>query len=356
MNKMKILHTADWHLDAPLSGLPEPLRDFLRQELGKIPEKIADLAIQENCDLILIAGDMFDGPYTRQSLQAVQRALARCRIPVCISPGNHDYVGPDSPWRMERWPENVHIFTEGMEQLTLDAPDCRIYGAGYHSMDCPPMLEGFHAEEDHRWQIGLLHGDPGNPGSPYCPVTTAQVRSSGLHYLALGHIHKAGSFAAGDTLCAWPGCPMGRGFDETGEKGVYIVELGQTGSLRFVPLNAPTFYDFTVDTGEDARSVLEGILPGAQTRDVYRVTLTGWGGGNVQELYAGFSHIPHLILRDDRETPVDLWSGADRDTLEGIYFGLLRELTQSPDPEQRRRALQAAQISRCLLEGREVKL
>ena len=35
---MKILHTADWHLDTPFSGFSGEKRDFLRRELLKIPE------------------------------------------------------------------------------------------------------------------------------------------------------------------------------------------------------------------------------------------------------------------------------------------------------------------------------
>ena len=64
-----------------------------------------------------------------------------------------------------------------------------------------------------------LHGDALNAGSPYNAVTREQIAASGLCYLALGHIHeKSGLQRAGETFYAWPGCPMGRGFDELGQK------------------------------------------------------------------------------------------------------------------------------------------
>ena len=87
-------------------------------------------------------------------------------------------------------------------------------GAAFLGAESPSLLEGFHATGGEAWQLGLFHGDPTQAASPYNPVTAAQIRGSGLNYLALGHIHKGGSFRAGDTLCAWPGCPMGHGFDE----------------------------------------------------------------------------------------------------------------------------------------------
>ena len=72
----------------------------------------------------------------------------------------------------------------------------------------------------------VLHGDTLNPNSPYNAVTKEQIASSGLRYLALGHIHQSsGLLRAGHTAYAWPGCAMGRGFDELGEKGAYLVTL-----------------------------------------------------------------------------------------------------------------------------------
>ncbi len=356
MNGMKILHTADWHLDAPFSGFSGEQREFLRRELRKIPGKIAELAKVQGCDLLLIAGDVFDGAYTQESLHALRAALEEVNMPVFISPGNHDFCGPGSPWLEERFPENVHIFTGGMESVLLPELNCRIYGAGYRSMDCPPLLDGFRAEQDACFRIGVLHGDPGAPSSPYCPVTTAQVRESGLTYLALGHIHKAGSFAAGSTLCAWPGCPMGRGFDETGEKGVYLVELGEETQKTWIALDTPRFFDLEISTREDAVEELEAVLPAVESRDVYRITLTGSGRGEVQSIFSAYAQLSNLILRDNREEPLDIWASAGEDTLEGTYFALLQEKTRSQDPEQAAVALRAAEISRRILAGREVVL
>lgn len=48
---LKILHTADWHLDSPFGSLEEGLREFLREQLRRIPDLIADLCIRENAML-----------------------------------------------------------------------------------------------------------------------------------------------------------------------------------------------------------------------------------------------------------------------------------------------------------------
>ena len=176
---LKLLHTADWHLDSPFSSLPGALRERLRQAQRKIPSLMGEICRREECGLALLAGDIFDGVPSRETVEALKRELARWEIPVCISPGNHDFYGLDSPWR-ESWPENVYIFTGKMEYRDFPQLDCRVYGGGYRSMDCPPLLEHFRAQGQARWCLGLLHGDGLNPNSPYCPVSAAQVRESGL--------------------------------------------------------------------------------------------------------------------------------------------------------------------------------
>ena len=346
---MKILHTADWHLDAPLQGHGEKLR----QALAAVPGQIFEICRQEACDLVLLSGDLFDGAYTPHTYQNLYDVLKAMAVPVFISPGNHDYCGVESPWIKELWPENVHIFrSQQIESVAIPELNCRIYGAGFGAMDCPALLEGFVANGPEKYAIGIFHGDPTQVNSPYNPITKAQAQVSGLDYLALGHIHKADSFYAGKTLCAWPGCPMGRGYDEPGEKGVYIVELGETATLRFCPLDTPRFYDLLSEPKD-----LASILPPVGNENYYRITLTGsCEMPDLESLQAEYARFPNLLLRDKTTRPVDIWGSLGEDSFEGVYFGLLRQAMESADREEQQEILLAAQLSRQLLEGQEVKL
>lgn len=329
-----------------------------RQALDAIPGRIAALVRQHGCDLVLLSGDLFDGHPSRETLRAFQDALRAMEVPVCIAPGNHDFVTAASVWLTEVFPENVHIFTKPMlESIVLRSLDCRIYGAGYDSMDCPPLLRDFRAEGNERYVLGVFHADPQVVNSPYCPITAEQVRESGLDYLALGHIHKAGHFQAGATLCAWPGCPMGRGFDECGQKGVLLVTLSDGAEAQFLPLDGPQFHDMTVVVDRDPAAALGAVLPPAATQDHYRVTLTGeCAPVDTDALKQAFSQYPHLELTDKTTPPVDLWAAAGTDTLEGIYFQMLRELLDEQDPQQAEQVRLAAKLSRQILDGQEVVL
>ena len=189
------------------------------------------------------------------------------------------------------------------------------------------------------------------------PITAEQVRASGLTYLALGHIHKGGSFQAGNTLCAWCGCPMGRGFDELDQKGVNIVTLDNGCDVTFLPLDTIRFYDWEAEAGEDAAATLSARLPGAGSRDFYRITFIGESEPiDCDALLNQFAQFPNLQLRDRTVPPMDLWASLGEDTLEGAYFGMLRQAMEGADPEACRKIALAARISRQLLDGREVKL
>ena len=350
---MKILHSADLHLDSPFAGRTGAQAQFLRQKLLEIPQKLCDFCRAEQCDLILLAGDLFDGPWTLESLNALRFALEESGVPVFISPGNHDFCSPNSPYLTERWPSNVHIFTQpAIESVLIESLDCRIYGAGFRSMDCRGLLEGFQASGDETYHIGILHGDPTQVTSPYCPITAEQIRKSGLDYLALGHIHKGDSLRAGNTLCAWPGCPMGRGFDELDTKGALIVTLDDTVEAKFVPLDTPRFFDYEASPTEIAN-----LLPAVGNDHFYRITLTGESPAlDLAALAEKYARFPNLELRDRTVPERDIWGSADEDSLEGVYFRLLKDAMDDADEDTRRAISLAARISRQILDGQEVKL
>lgn len=346
---MKILHTADWHLGAPLQGHGEELR----QALAAVPGQILEVLRQEKCDLVLLAGDVFDGGYTPHTYQTVYQTLEAMKVPVFITPGNHDFCSPDSPWNKELWPENVHIFTsQQIESVAIPGLDCRVYGAGFGAMDCAAQLNGFVADCAEKYAIGIFHGDTTQVNSPYNPITKTQVQASNLDYLALGHIHKADSFTAGKTLCAWPGCPMGRGYDEQGKKGVYIVTLEETANIHFRPLNTPRFYDLQTEPEK-----LADVLPPVGNDHYYRITLTGsCEAPDLDALKAEYSRFPNLVLRDKTTRPVDIWGSLGEDSFEGTYFGILKQALETAGEEEKQEIMLAAEISRRLLEGQEVAL
>ncbi len=350
---MKILHAADLHLGTPFTGRSASAVNTLRKALLDVPQRIAQLCAKHSCDLLLLSGDLFDDHPTQESLHALKSALAQVGIPTFISPGNHDFCSADSVWLTESWPENVHIFTKpSIESVALPQLDCRIYGAGFTSMDCPALLENFRAAGTETYHIAVLHGDPIQKSAPYNPITLAQVAASGLHYMALGHLHTRGQYTAGSTLCAWPGSVTGRGYDETGERGVYLVTVADKVRTEFIPLNTPRFYDLETEVFSSPEDAVRAVLPPVGNDNFYRITLTG-ECEPFDTTSLSFPEFPNLELRDRTVPPVDLWGCIGEDSLEGMYFQMLHACLGTQEEEA---ALLAAKLSRRILDGREVQL
>lgn len=358
---VKLLHTADLHLGCSFGGVSRDTAGILAARQREILPRLGRLAREQGCAALLLAGDLFEGNIPDGLLRETMGQLESMRLPVFIAPGNHDHMGGDSPYRRGLWPSNVYVFAQPrMESVALKEHDLRIWGAGFTSMDCPGLLEGFHATGQETWQVGLLHADPLSPASPHCPVTRAQVRDSGLHYLALGHIHKAGRFSSGGTLCAWPGCPMGTGFDETGIKGALVVELReQEPCLQFFDLRLGQFHALEVPLGNDPREDILNALPPETRQDVYRLILTGTAEKpDLTALQESLKEsFLELQLEDRTVRPRELWQEAGQDSLEGRFMARLKqEAENAPTEQARQRLLLASKIARMILDGQEVKL
>ena len=110
---VKLIHGADFHLDAPFHALPPEKAAQRRAEQRELLFRLADLANREEADLLLLSGDLFDGAEIYgETLDALSQALGSVRGQVFIAPGNHDFWSARSPYAALVWPENVHIFTE----------------------------------------------------------------------------------------------------------------------------------------------------------------------------------------------------------------------------------------------------
>jgi len=150
---------------------------------------------------------------------------------------------------------------------------------------------------------------------------------------------------------------MGHGYDETGIKGVLVITLEQEAKEKFFPLDTPRFYDEVLEVSGDAAQSLAALLPGVETSDFYRITLTGYCDNvDVDGLTAEFSNVKNLVLRDKTISQETLWRALGEDSLEGMYFGLLHQGLDSESEVLRRRIMLAAQISRQILDGQEVTL
>ena len=158
---LRFIHAADFHLDSAFAALTPRQAAIRRRESRELPVRLANYVNQNNIDLVLLAGDLFDSAASyRDTAEELSAALGQMEAQVYIAPGNHDWYGPGSPYLTVKWPENVHIFTQPrLETMEWPEKNLALHGAAFtHGEQVNGFLSGFTAPADGKFHIGLLHG------------------------------------------------------------------------------------------------------------------------------------------------------------------------------------------------------
>src|ERR1039458_5123458 len=134
---MKLFHAADIHLDSPMRGLAAydgaPVDDLRLATRGAL-RNLVDAAIDEQVDVVLIAGDLFDGDWSHYSTGVhFVREMGRLReagIEVVMAAGNHD--AESKLTKSLPWPDNVHVLsTHKPETVPFKKLGLAVHGQGY---------------------------------------------------------------------------------------------------------------------------------------------------------------------------------------------------------------------------------
>ena len=361
---IKLLHAADFHLDSPFRGLPPELARQRRREARESLLRLAQFANAEETDLVLLAGDLFDGgELYRETAETLTRALGMIRGRVFIAPGNHDFYDPHGLYGSVDWPDNTYIFKRPkIEAVPVPELGCTVYGAAFTAPEgTEDPLRGFRVPSDGGVHLMVLHSDV-DGARQYRAVSRGEIAESGLTYLALGHVHGfSGIQKLWNTTWAYPGCPEGRGFDECGPHGVIAgtVEPGKT-ALRFVNFARRKYEILRVDvTGREPLEALEDALADTDTAsDIYRVVFTGTtaaGGVDLEGIRAALrERFYQLQLRDETTLEEDVWQRAGEDSLRGLFLQELQRCGAQADETERARIERAARFGLAALDGREL--
>lgn len=356
---LKIIHCADIHAGRPaVRELDAEKASLRRREIEASLSRIVDLTRRERAGLLLIAGDLFEHLYARPSWVKEAAALF-ASIPntrVFIAPGNHDPVVRGSLYRSIDFPANVTVFdSPKITGVDVDGVPALVHGFGWTSFqERQEVLSGYSASHPDLINILLIHGDVSRSGdgqpSQYLPILPTDLAKSGMDYAALGHIHLPGEFRAGQTVAAYAGCPEPLDFGDDGERGVFMVTIGEKDAAsggrapveaEFIPLATRQVRKVEVDiTGLDTpervrNAVLNCGDMETRRRDMWSVSLTGMVEPELHldleviEREAGQEFF-FLKLKPCYRPAYDLDSLSDprRDTLEARFVREMRALLE----------------------------
>ena len=292
---IKFLHMSDVHLGCRRYNLEERTKDFFRSWY----DVIANHALPNEVDFVLIAGDFFDrrniDPQTMNHALAGLQLLKDAGIPVVAIEGNHDRrdavsdyswmrsfsqagffilleparveEGAESslPWEMRPWDE------ESRTGSFVDIKGVRIFGTHWYGTSAnaamPMLAESLRAARgEGLFHILLLHTDvEGQLNRPIPALSVERLKElrALVDYVALGHTHKRFEL---ENWAFNPGSLEACSIDEyREERGLYLVEVDDARSVK------ATFIDdyvqrpfqrlaFDVSGAEDPEAVHTGVL------------------------------------------------------------------------------------------------
>lgn len=258
MKPVKFIHSADLHLDSPMTGLshlPKSIFERLQESTFQAFRTLIDQAILHRVDFVILAGDLFDlddrSIRAQIRLRREMERLDREGIPCLVVFGNHDHLG--GSWSYVEMPRNVLIFgeeVEGKELYTNNGAKVILYGFSYPDRHVfTRKINDYKKTDQADYHIGILHGnlEGGQEHGNYAPFTLNELLNKDFDYWALGHIHKRTILSESPPI-VYPGNTQGRNRKERDRKGCYVVTLSQSGSNRqFIETSDIIWRELTVD-------------------------------------------------------------------------------------------------------------
>ena len=367
------VHAADLHLDTPMPGRDEAMRRALRAASRAAFERMVDLALEEKCAAVFLAGDVVDSETlsmaTEDLLCEGLERLAEEGIRVFIAPGNHDHYRSGSPMQRMSWPENVTVFQSivPVSEALLDASGVHlatIHGVGHTNRNqYENLVSRIKGLDEPVPQIGLVHTHVGHVDvtgrhDPYAPSELKDFHGRGIDYWAIGHIHSYHELSQSPWVI-YPGCIMGRDYGETGEKGCVLVRVHGRDDMEteFRPLAPVTFHHVELDIADmdritqffDAVRARWREVPEMSRGDEGRIVRIIAGGrgplsNHFRRELSVEENLRELEERLERSLaatsvefinrtapPLELEDIGEEVSIRGEYVRLVRELIRDPD-------------------------
>jgi DNA repair exonuclease SbcCD nuclease subunit len=202
----------------------------LRQASRDTFAGIVDLAILEQVDALVLAGDIFDNGYpdlkSRAFLISQLSCASEAGVPTVLIRGNHDAL-LDHRAHGDLGP-NIHVLHKGAP--TVEIGDAAFHGLSFDAAHVAnSFLPDYPASVPGKRNIGLMHTSLGGSQGhdPYAPCSEVDLMGHGFDLWCLGHIHAPFERVDGPVLAVMPGIPQPRHFGERNGGTVTLVSMGE---------------------------------------------------------------------------------------------------------------------------------
>ncbi len=239
---MKIIHTADIHLESKMNKLGTVKSKIRQSEVRDSFFNLIDYANENDVKIILISGDLFDSKSVR--LNTLRELLSKINsvpeIDFIYLNGNHDDVNVFNQEKLGELPVNLKLI---FKEASFKYGDINITAIDLSKYPKNEYINKLSLNPND-YNIVMLHGSLNE-----IPLT--KLAGKHIDYLALGDIHIPDIKEIKlDTrgIYGYSGILEPRGFDELGERGFFLLEIKNKNLKRtFIKNNQRTYHIIPVD-------------------------------------------------------------------------------------------------------------
>ncbi len=331
---MRFIHIADVHLGAvPDKGWP--WSKTRSEEIKGSFFDVLSVAESMKVELLLISGDLFHRQPLLQELKEVNYHFgALTQTKVVLMAGNHDYIGPNSPYKHFEWSENVIFFKKAqLESVYLEELNTCIYGLSYHHFEITQALyddakpirflpDGSPLPYDCS-HILLAHGGD----EKHIPIHKERLKTAGFNYIALGHIHKPRVIL--DQMMAYAGALEPIDKNDVGPRGYIQGLIDQHGTrFSFVPYSKRSYKELnihvqpTMTNGELLKVISDRIMTEG-SEDIYKIEINGYRDEDIDFSKADIFGCGQVVEVNDVSIPdydFEKLYEKNRDNMIGLYI------------------------------------
>lgn len=261
--RLRLLLYSSLLIDRPYEWATPAIADARRAAARQSLVEILGAARAQHVDAIVCTGDLFDrrtiAPATTHWLIAALRSVG---MPILITPGHRDFVGPLGGYSNHQWPENVTVFRSDRFSAVDVADGITIWGAAHtEAHRTRSFLDNFEVDRG-GMNLAVFHGAERfgacrEPDLDPCAVFDEEsIARAGFDHALVGHYRRPHL----GNLHTYAGAPLAHDPGDPATGGVVLVTIDRdTIKREYLEVASPALHDVVID------------LTGARTvRDVER--------------------------------------------------------------------------------------
>ena len=367
---LKLAHISDVHLGAKFSYLGDKAEEH-RNNLKNTMRLCVDKAIENEVDLFIVAGDIFDQPFPSKLnqlfvLEQIKRLIAQ-NIYVAIISGNHDRnelgsVFNHSPITQFR-DVKFRLFNNEKQEAWLigELATCIVASGCQRQKSKNSPYQRLVRDERAKFNVGIFHGsaDVRNQPDNY-PIYLKDLYASKFDYIALGDWHNQLDLSR-EVPIMYSGSPeiVDSDQDKAGYMIVATLVEGQKAKLESVRVGSRSILAMQIDLTQ--LKSLQGVLEFFKTKSdksaILNLKLTGFRNIDSdihrEDLLNGLSELfYHVNIADETKFVIsekEMMNYSDSMVI-GRYIKLLQD-QKTADVPWNRLVDEAMQLGVHLLKG-----